>query len=145
MIWLPISIWMEWFRSKRNQIYYHICENVFFWHFHHTIITSSKPKHQEQDKALMLVSSHYNDATWSISCLKLMESVCSTACFDGQHRKHSSSTSLSLCEGNPQVDGGLALQRASNVESISMSWCLHDFILVGHIISILYHAQVLIK
>ena len=43
-------------------------------------------------------------------------------------RKHQSSTLLALCEGNPLVSSGFPSQRASNMESISMSWRHHAFI-----------------
>ena len=39
---------------------------------------------------------------------------------------HQSSILLTLCEGNPLVTGGFPSQRASNVESVSMSWSHHD-------------------
>ena len=52
--------------------------------------------------------------------------VCSTACWGKQQRNHQSSALLDLCEGNPPVTGGFPSQRASNAESISMSWHNHS-------------------
>ena len=49
--------------------------------------------------------------------------VCSTSYPRLQHRNHQWSALLSLCEGNPPVAVGFPSQRASNVESVSMSWC----------------------
>ena len=34
---------------------------------------------------------------------------------------------LTLCEGNPPVTGGFPSQRASNAESVSMSWSPHGY------------------
>ena len=46
----------------------------------------------------------------------------------GLQRKHQSSASLALFEGNPSVTGWFSAQNASNEESISMWWRLHDMI-----------------
>ena len=37
-----------------------------------------------------------------------------------------SSKLLELCEGNPPAPGGFVTQRASNMDSTSMSWCSHE-------------------
>ena len=43
-----------------------------------------------------------------------------------QQRKHRSSVSLAVCEGDPLVAGGFPLQRANDMESVPMSWRLHE-------------------
>ena len=43
-----------------------------------------------------------------------------------QRSKHQSSTLLTLCKGNPPVNGTFSSKkRASNAESVSTSWCHH--------------------
>ena len=40
--------------------------------------------------------------------------------------RHQRSALLAICDGNPPVTGGFPSQRASNVESMSISWCHHE-------------------
>ena len=67
------------------------------------------------------VFTHYSNVT---CCLK-SPIVCWKASSGLQQSSHQSSTLLALCEGNPPLTGGFPSQRASNVEIILMSWCLH--------------------
>ena len=50
---------------------------------------------------------------------------CSVACLDEEEWKNQSSVLLALFEGNPLVTSGFPSQKASNVESISLSWNHH--------------------
>ena len=53
--------------------------------------------------------------------------VCVTAHSNGHHdhKKHHSCTLLAICEAKPPVNRRFLIQRASNMENISMSWCHH--------------------
>ena len=51
--------------------------------------------------------------------------VCSTICWGAHQRKHQNYASLTFCEGNPLVTGGIPLQKASNAENVSIWWCHH--------------------
>ena len=62
-----------------------------------------------------------------MSYITINLTVCSTVCFSQQQRKHQNCPLLALCEGNPPVTGGFPSQRASNVESVSISYH-HDLI-----------------
>ena len=52
---------------------------------------------------------------WQLICLF-------NSCLDWHQWEYHSFTLLALCVGNPLLTGGFSLQRASNVESVSMSW-----------------------
>ena len=67
---------------------------------------------------------HYSDITcvpWRPKS-PATSTLCSTAC-SVWHKK--SSTLLALCERNSPVTDGFPSQRASNAESVSVSWRLH--------------------
>ena len=57
--------------------------------------------------------------------------VCSSACSGLHHMRQQSSTALALCQGHSPVTGGFTSQSASNEESVSMSWHLHENIHVS--------------
>ena len=50
-----------------------------------------------------------------------------------QTKKYQSSTLLVLYLSNPWVTGGFPTQRASNAESVSMSWCHHHELIYGYV------------
>ena len=52
--------------------------------------------------------------------------VCSKAQRGKQQRHHHSSVLLALCAGNPPVTNGFPAKRASTMESVSISWRLHN-------------------
>ena len=56
---------------------------------------------------------------------------CSHESSDYQRMKPQSSAFTVLCEGNTWVSSGFSLQRASNLESISMSWRHHGMKKLG--------------
>ena len=51
--------------------------------------------------------------------------ACSAVCSSCHQRKHQSYTSLATWMGNPPVIGGFPSQRASDAESVSISWRHH--------------------
>ena len=69
-----------------------------------------------QCTTLSLQRSHLNVMASQITGNSI---VCSSVSFSVCQRKHQSSTSLGLCEGNPPFTGGFPSQRASNAESVS--------------------------
>ena len=85
----------------------------------------------------MSVTMMWNDR-WNISHHCCFSTVCLPVCAGWDRRKHQSSISLALCGGNPPMTGGFLSQRASNVESVSISWCHHVKKLFQSSIS-LYH------
>ena len=68
-----------------------------------TFITVTSPQHHS-------ISNH-----WQLNCLFYN-------LFRLTSKKTSKAVLLALCEGNPPVTGGFPSQRASKMESISMSW-----------------------
>ena len=59
---------------------------------------------------------------WHQRSIKTSQFTCLlTVCLGWHQRKSLSSASLALCEENPPVTGGFPSQRASNMESVSMS------------------------
>ena len=71
---------------------------------------------------------HYSDVMISAMASQITSAsiVCSTVCSVADQRKHQSSASLALCQGNPPVAGGFPSQRASNAEIVSIWWRHHD-------------------
>ena len=65
------------------------------------------------------------DATWNMSLITDNLTNCSTFYSDLHWRKHQSSASLDVCDGNPPLTGGFPSQRASDAENISMAWRDH--------------------
>ena len=52
--------------------------------------------------------------------------VCSTFCSGADQRKHQSSATPGLCEGNSPVTGEFPSQKASNAENVSIWWRHHE-------------------
>ena len=50
-----------------------------------------------------------------------------TTCADQQNKKHQSSTSMALCEGNPSWISGFSPLWGTNAESVSMQWRHHEW------------------
>ena len=58
------------------------------------------------------------------SALSVYSSVCSGA---DQIKEKSKLRITALCEGSPPVTSGFPLQRASNMENVSILWCHHEY------------------
>ena len=70
------------------------------------------------------VCTHYSDVIMStmVSHFTGIRIVYSTVCSGAGQRKHQSSVSLAVCEGNSPVTGELPAQRASDAENFSIWW-----------------------
>ena len=66
---------------------------------------------------------HNNGVTWVTWHLE--SPICLTISWCVHQWQHQSSTLLAFCEGNPLVTSGFPSQSTSNMENVSMSWCLH--------------------
>ena len=77
---------------------------------------------------LVFNSQHYNDVIVSAVASQITGFwvVCSTVCSGADQRKHRSSASLTLCEGNSPVTGEFPSQRASDAENIFIWWRHHE-------------------
>ena len=80
--------------------------------------------HAFPGRMLFSNTSSYSDVTWESRRLNL-PTVCSTSCSGLQQKKHRSFTLLALCDGNLPLTDGFPSQRASNAESVSISWRHH--------------------
>ena len=67
---------------------------------------------------------HYNDVIFNAMASQITSlSVVYSAVYSGaDKRKHQSSASLAICEGNSPVTGEFPAQRTSNAENVSIWW-----------------------
>ena len=71
---------------------------------------------------------HYNDVVMNamVSQIAGVSIICSTVGLGADQRKHQSSASLTLFEGNSPVTDELHAQNASNAENVSIWWRHHS-------------------
>ena len=74
--------------------------------------------------------------TFQFTCIL---TVCAAVCWNRHQMNYLSYISLTLCEENLTLTSGFPSQRASNVESISLSRHHHD---IGHLWSVSYESGV---
>ena len=73
---------------------------------------------------------HFCDVTWVPLHLKspAIALIVSQFVFAKKHRKHQRSALIASCKGNPSVTNVFHSQRASNVETVTMSWRNHAYL-----------------
>ena len=71
---------------------------------------------------------HYNDVVMNamVSQITGVSIICSTVGLGADQRKHQSSASLTLFEGNSPVTDEFPAQKASNAENVSIWWRHHS-------------------
>ena len=76
-----------------------------------------------------ILTTDNSKVTWSLGSSQVTgnSSVCLPACSGRHQRNHQRSPLLACCEGNPPATGGFPVQRASNVESVSMKRCHQEW------------------
>ena len=75
----------------------------------------------------LLLPFFFYELVWETFSTFTLDRVFSSL-FRPTSKQHQSSALLPLCEGNPPVTGGFPSQRASNEESVSMSWRHHGIV-----------------